>query len=59
MYNMKHVIHLLHGTKDLFDRYGDGARRVMRARWPGVRSVTMPIILAVNMGFMDTPEALK
>jgi len=53
MYNMKHVLHLLGPTKELSDQYGYGARRILRARWPGLIPVQVPVILAVNSGFID------
>jgi len=53
MYNMKHVLHILAPTKDIYDLYGQGARRVMRARWPGLLPTQVPVNLAPNMGFMD------
>lgn len=53
MYNMKHVLHLLHGTKELHEKFGEGARRIFRARWPGLLPVLVPAILAVNSGFID------
>jgi len=59
MYNMKYVLHILHGTKELFEKFGDGSRRVYRARWPGLLPVSVPTILAVNSGFIDAIELPK
>lgn len=53
MYNMKHVLHILNGTKALFDNYGQGARRILRSRWPGLLPTQIPANLAPNMGFVD------
>lgn len=56
MYNMKHVVHLIHGDKIGYEKWQDSARRVLRSRWPGLTTLMLPIILAVNAGFCDPTD---
>lgn len=52
LYNCKFLLGLINADKETYEKWGDEGRRVVLKRYPGVPTVTRPVQLKYNYGFV-------